>query len=136
MEIQDAEIPRQKDWVTLKVILTYKVATRCKAHHVLFCDISLQVRSKIHQRKHSETQWTVFHKDYHFKMLALSRKTLNKSDSFNEYTSNIKSLCDSLSSIEVKIVEEKMVEICLRDLSQWFISLKIISSQGEHCQHS
>ena len=44
--------------------------------------------------------------------------------SVTDYTAKIKSICDSLGSINVNIDEEEMVQVCLGGLAQRFNPLR------------
>ena len=52
--------------------------------------------------------------------------TQQKDMSMSDYTTKIKSICDSLGSINVNIDDDEMVQICLGGLAPWFNSMRTV----------
>ena len=45
--------------------------------------------------------------------------------SISDYTTKIKNICDSLSSVNINIKEDEMVQVFLGSLAQWFDPLRM-----------
>ena len=83
--------------------------------------------SHIRDAKTPKEAWENFKKIFAARKLQLRQELNNirqKEMSVSDYTAKLKSICDSLGSINVTIDEDEMVQVCLGGLAQRFNSLR------------